>query len=185
MSSNMTTSSDVIGDLKAHARVLHRRALTLDPTALRRLRLLPELKRLPDDALLAQLKRRHSLICVARQLGFTGWEHARDVLGSREQEDFGTLLYPSTCSGHYNIWSAHYPEAHEIREAHGGYLLAYKRQFLIVEEGYIDSMGLDPHDPDWARIGRDWIKPADVAARERLYRQLVHNALVTLALSGN
>ena len=99
-------------------------------------------------------------------------------------QDFGTLLYPSTCSGHYNIWSASYAEAREIRAAHGGYLLAYKRQFLIVEDGYIDSMGLDPADPDWERMGRDWVQPGDLAARERLYRKLVHNALVTLTLEG-
>ena len=185
MSTPLTTSNDVIRDLKAHARVLHRRALEGDPAALRRLRLLPELKRASDAELREQLKRRQCLVAVARQLGFGSWEHARDVLTSREQQDFGTLLYPGSCNGHYNIWSAHYAEAREIRAAHGGYLLAYKRQFLIVEEGYIDSMGLDPHDPDWQRIGRDWVRPADLQARERLYRQLVHNALVTLALQGN
>jgi len=182
MSVPIHTSNDAIHDLKAHARVLHRRALGGDPLALTRLRLLPELKALADAPLREQLKRRQCLIAVARQLGFGSWEHARDVLSSREEHDFGTLLYPKSCAGHYNIWSAHYVEAREIRAAHGGYLLAYKRQFLIVEEGYIDSMGLDPHDPDWTRIGRDWVKPGDHAARARLYCQLVHNALVTLAL---
>jgi hypothetical protein len=188
-------SSDVICDLKAHARVLHRRATAGDPVALRRARMLSELKKLSDDELMQQLKRRQCLSVVARQLGFVSWEHARAVLSSRilpsrilssiEQQDFGTLLYPGTCSGHYNIWSASYAEAREIRAAHGGYLLAYKRQFLIVEDGYIDSMGLDPADPDWERMGRDWVQPGDFGARERLYRKLVHNALVTLTLEGN
>ena len=185
MSSTVIATSDVICDLKAHARVLHRLALSADPVALSRVRRLPELERLGDAQLIEQLKRRQCLSAVAKQLGFMSWEHARDVLTSREQQDFGTLLYPGTCSGHYNIWSAHYPEASEIRAAHGGYLLAYKRQFLIVEEGYIDSMGLDPRDPDWERIGRDWVRPGDLRARERLYRQLVHNALVTMALQGH
>jgi len=184
--SNLTEPrTSVIGDLKSHARVLHRRAVSGDPVALRRARLLPELKRLSDSELVQQLKRRQCLAVVAKQLGFSNWEHARAVLTSREREDFGTLLYPSNCGGHYNIWSASYGEARDIRAAHGGYLLAYRRQYLIVEDGYIDSMGLDPADPDWARIGRDWVQPGDQQARERLYQKLVHNALVTLALEGN
>jgi hypothetical protein len=169
--------------------VLHRRATIGDPVALRRVRMLPELKKLSDDELMQQVKRRQCLSVVARQLGFVSWDHARAVLTSCEHpqqpQDFGTLLYPGTCAGHYNIWSASYEEAREIRAAHGGYLLAYKRQFLIVEDGYIDSMGLDPADPDWERMGRDWVQPGDIAARERLYRKLVHNALVTLTLQGN
>jgi hypothetical protein len=51
-----------------------------------------------------------------------------------------------------------------------------------VDSNFVDSMGLDPADPDWERIGRDWARPADCAARGRLYRQLVQNALVTLVL---
>lgn len=176
-------ASELITELKAHARVLHRRALAADAIALKRARIMPELKKLSDQELTQQLKRRHCLNVVARELGFTHWDHARAVLTSQEQQDFGTLLYPRNCSGHYNIWSAHYEEAREIRAAHGGYLLAYKRQFLIVEDGYIDSMGLDPSDPDWQLMGRDWARPVDVQARERLYRKLVHNALVTMALA--
>jgi hypothetical protein len=114
---------------------------------------------------------------VARQLGFQNWQHARAVLLGDEAGDFGTLLYPATCHGHWNIWSASYGEAREIRAAHGGYLLAYRRQFLIVDQHYIESMGLDPDAADWTRIGRDWVRPGDLAARARLYRQLVHNAL--------
>ena len=184
-SSTKAGSSDVICDLKAHARVLHRRAVSGDAVALQRTRLLPELKKLSDAELMQQLKRRQCLAVVAKQLGFVHWEHARAVLTAREQTDFGTLLYPQSCGGHYNIWSASYNEAREIRAAHGGYLLAYKRQFLIVEDGYIDSMGLDPADPDWEHIGRDWVQPKDQKARERLYQKLVHNALVKLALEEN
>jgi hypothetical protein len=53
---------------------------------------------------------------------------------------------------------------------------------MIVDRFYIESLGLDPDDPAWERIGRDWIRPADPQARAQLYRQLVHNALVTHAL---
>jgi hypothetical protein len=134
--------------------------------------------RLPDT-----VQRKHCLTVTALQLGFRSWAHALEVLEG-DTEDYGTLLYPSTCHGHYNIWSAHYDEARGIREDNGGYLLAYKRQFLIVDRHYIESMGLDPEDPDWECIGRDWVKPKDRKARARLYEKLVHNALVQSALSN-
>jgi hypothetical protein len=169
--------SDTISDLKAHARVLHKLALAGQPSALQRLRVLPEWSRAADEAILAGLQRRHCLGAVARQLGFQNWQHARAVLQGEDTSDFGTLLYPATCHGHWNIWSAAYDEAREIRAAHGGYLLAYRRQFLIVDQHYVESMGLDPEAADWTRIGRDWVRPGDFAARARLYRQLVQNAL--------
>jgi hypothetical protein len=180
----MVSANPTLSDLKSHARVLHKRALAREPSALQRLRVLPEWARAADELVLAGLQRRHCLAAVARQLGFQHWQHARAVLLGSEQEDFGTLLYPTTCHGHWNIWSASYAEAREIRAAHGGYLLTYKRQFLIVDQHYVESMGLDPNDADWARIERDWARPADLAARGRLYRQLVHNALALLVLSG-
>jgi hypothetical protein len=175
-------SDDVIIDLKSHARVLHRRALERDPAALQRLRKLPEFARKTDEDIARALQRKHCLAAAARALGFASWLHLCAVLSDREQDDFGTLLYPTTCHGYYNIWSASYDDAHEIRAAHGGYLLAYKRQFLIVDPPFIESMGLDPEDPDWERMARDWPRPRDPEARRRLYRQLIHNALIALTL---
>lgn len=172
----------IIGDLKAHARVLHRRALALDPDALQSLRELPDFARAADAELRQTLRRRHCLLLVARRLGFRDWNHLLAVLAGSDSQDFGTLLYPATCQGHWNIWSASYAEARSIRAAHGGFLLAYKRQFLIVDRDYVDSLGIDPEDPDWTSIGRDWVRPQNPEARARLYRKLVHNALVMQTL---
>lgn len=175
-------SDDVISEIKTHARVLHRRAQSGDASALELLRVLPEFAHRSHGEIAADLQRRHCLAAVARRLGFRSWTHAKDVLSDVEQRDFGTLLYPQSCGGHYNIWSASYDEAKDIRAAHGGYLLVYRHQFLIVDGAYVDSMGLDPTDPDWERIARDWARPGDFAARGRLYRQLVHNTLVLSVL---
>jgi len=171
--------------LKEHARVLHRWAQTADAGALRRLRRLTELKACSDEALSTEVRRKHCLVVVSKELGFSGWDHAHAVLSAHVHEDFGTLLYPESCTGHWNIWSASYDEARTIRASHGGYLLAYKRQFLIVEAGFIDSLGLDPEDPDWERIQRDWVRPADMTGRQRLYVQLVRNALAQLELRAS
>ena len=50
----------------------------------------------------------------------------------------------------------------------GGYLLPYRHQFLVCESEAIRLLGLDPGDPDWERIGRDWVRPADRDAWRRL-----------------
>ncbi|MBC7171580.1 MAG: hypothetical protein H5U40_04100, partial [Polyangiaceae bacterium] len=68
---------------------------------------------------------------------------------------------------------ASYEEASTIRAEHGGYLLAYKRHFFIVDSYFIETLGLDPADPDWERIGRDWARPLAPEARTRLYERLI------------
>jgi hypothetical protein len=167
--------------LKHYARILHRRVREGEPDAILSMRRLREFKELSVAQLIDSTQRRHCLTVSALQVGCQSWPHALAVLAG-ETGDFGTLLYPSSCYGHWNIWSAHYDEAVSIRAAHGGYLLAYRRQFLIVDRHYVDSLGLDPDDPDWAAIGRDWVKPSDGTARARLYEKLVQNALVGAVL---
>ena len=56
---------------------------------------------------------------------------------------------PDGADTHWNIWSASYAEARSIREHHGGYLLAYRRHFFIVDRYFIETLGLLPEDPDW------------------------------------
>jgi len=73
---------------------------------------------------------------------------------SPNHTDFGTLLYPDGADAHWNIWSASYAEARSIRAHYGGYLLAYRRHFFIVDRYFIETLGLLPEDPDWELIGR-------------------------------
>lgn len=163
----------VISDLKAQARILHRQVASGDPRAVARVRALAELAGGDVHAVAGRTRRRHCLAALARELGFRGWPHAVAVLRGSETSDFGTLLYPAGAEVHWNIWCASYEEAAGIRENHGGYLLAYRRHFFITDRHFVVTLGLDPDDPDWQRIGRDWVKPARAAARERLYRKLI------------
>jgi hypothetical protein len=174
-------STPAVESLKHYARILHRRVRQGDTQAVRTLRSLRELSDTHTAELRDVVQRKHCLTVTALQCGFQSWQHALTVLEGRA-DDYGTMLYPSTCHGHYNIWSAQYAEARTIRAEHGGYLLAYRRQFLIVDRHFIESLGLDPDDPDWEAIGCDWVKPLDLAARARLYEKLVQNALVRTAL---
>jgi hypothetical protein len=149
---------------------LQRAASEGEPSALRKLRTLRELKPLSDQALRERVRRRHCLALLARELGLTGWGHLTTLWNEPEASDFGSLLYPASCSGHWNIWSASYDEARAIRVEHGGYLLPYRHQFVIVDRYFIDDLGLDGEAPEWAQIARDWIRPSDVAARHKLCR---------------
>jgi hypothetical protein len=169
--------ADILDHLKARARILHRHAEGKSPTALARLRKLVELKSLDDDQLAASVRRRHCLAVVAREIGFDGWTDATRALGDTEDAQFGALLYPPSVWGHWNIWCASHDEAKRVRSEHGGYLLTYKHQYLVVDADYIDAMGLDRHDPDWALIGRDWAVPNDRAARQRLADKIVRQRL--------
>jgi len=41
------------------------------------------------------------------------------------------------------------------------------------DQYFIATLGLDPEARDWARIGRDWVRPLDTAARHRLCVEVV------------
>ena len=162
-----------IEEIKRRARVLHTALLKREPAACARLRALREFREVEEDRLIEDAKHRHCLSVVSNELGFEGWQHASAILNAKRDDDFGTLLNPPGSSAHWNIWSASYDEAKEIRAEHGGYLLGYKKHYFIVDQYYVETLGLDPNDADWERIGRDWVKPASVEARDRLYAQLI------------
>lgn len=167
---------DPVQEIKVRAEILQKRVEQGEPAALARLRVLPELRKASVDAVkeFAQtIQRKHCFAVVSRELGFSGYAHAQRVLsGDQSETDFGTMLYPMH-SGAFNHWYANYEEARDLRSEINGYLLAYKRHFFIVDSYFIESLGLDPADPDWDAMGRDWVKPRDLAARQRFYAKLV------------
>ncbi|HRI62724.1 MAG TPA: hypothetical protein PK156_00755 [Polyangium sp.] len=170
---------DPIEEIKVRAKLLQKRIEHGEPDALERLRILPELRKSTPENLkefAVAIQRKHCFAVVSRELGFAGYQHAQRVLSGDEAEnDFGTMLYPSRC-GALNHWYANYQEARDLRAEINGYLLAYKRHFFIVDGYFIQTLGLDPTDPDWDAIGRDWVKPADSEARRRLYGKLLSPA---------
>ncbi len=166
--------ADIVQTLKTRARILHKRVRAGDAAAFRRLKKnLRDFRKLDDPAIGARLQRRHCLTAVARECGFDSWSHAMHLLGGGGTGGFGAVLYPKRCGAHSNIWCASYDEAKAIRAEHGGYLLAYKHQFLVVDEHFIRTLGIDPKDPDLELINRDWAKPRQPAARARLYEKVI------------
>jgi hypothetical protein len=173
---------DPVRELKVRAEILQRGIEAGDDVVIERLRALPELKKAGREALraaAASIQRKHCLAVVGLETGFSSWEHARRVLsGDPDEADFGKLLSGPGRGAFLNHWVATYGEARAVHAdllAAGSvrYLLAFRRQFLITERGYIESLGLDPDDADWRAIGWDWVKPRSAAARRRLYAKLL------------
>jgi hypothetical protein len=175
---------DPVSELKVRAELLQRGVTAGEDAALARLTALPELRKADQEALraaAAAMKRKHCLAVVAIEHGFTGWEHARRVLSgdSVEEADYGKLLSGPQRSAFLNHWFATYDEARAVhlellaRDEGARYLLPYQRQFFITERAYVESLGLDPDDPDWRAIGWDWARPKNRAARGRLYARLL------------
>jgi len=169
---------DAIRELKTRAEILHRRIQANDHHAIGRLCVLPEFRRASYEHLTAAIgtiRRRDCLTVIAAELGFASWPDAKTAIsGDGPIADFGTILYSGHgCAAHLNRWYKTYEEAAADRTESGGYLLAYKRQYLVVDHYFIQSLGLDPADPDWEALGFDWVRPKSLAARSRLYGQLV------------
>lgn len=80
----------------------------------------------------------------------------------------GPVMYAPRMDAYLNHWFTSYEEARESLMTTGGYLLPYEDQFLVTVGGAIRELGLDPEDPDWARIGFDWVSPRDTRAWQRL-----------------
>jgi hypothetical protein len=165
--------SAIVDVLKKQAHTLHKQVQKNDALAIARVKSLSEMKQLSDLDIVMTAKRRHCLKQIAVELGFKGWAHALRVIEGTDLSDYGTMFYPKGCGAHSNIWCATYEEAKNIRSKHGGFLLAYKNQFLVVDDDYIWEMGLNPNDPVFDATSRDWVNPGSPALHERLMEIIV------------
>lgn len=170
---------DPIDEIKIRARLVKRRLEAGEPPALERLRALREFRGLKGDELAAagaQTQHKHCLALIAIELGFQGFDHAVRVLrGEPEERDFGKMLYPRGVGAYLTQWFISHGEGQAMLAELGGYLLAYQKQFFLVERSFIESLGLDPDDPDWQALGFDWASEGDRSARARLYAKLIAN----------
>ena len=140
----------------------------------------PSFEMLSVDEILdsSEVKRKHALHILALEHGFDSWVafktrlERQDRLHNFRQVNRYTLLYQPQCVGFINEWHVDYEVASQELGRNGGYLLPYKNQFFICQDVYIEALGLDPDDPDWALIGWNWVKPADQEAWARLEHKL-------------
>lgn len=80
----------------------------------------------------------------------------------------GPVMWVSRMDAVLSRWFANYDSARASLQAEGGYLFPFRDQcFVTLREG-VRELGLDPDDPDWERIGWDWVRPTDAEAWKRL-----------------
>ena len=106
------------------------------------------------------IKRKHALAIIAKKHGFSSWNDLKTQINF-------------IVGGFLNHWFAHYSEAKVHQQSQGGFLFPYKNQFFVCDAHYIQQLGFDPTDSDWTLIGKDWAKPTDQVAWNRLYKQWI------------
>src|SRR5260370_13390148 len=87
------------------------------------------------------------------------------MTASREE---GRTMYVTRMDVVLNRWFTTYEDARASLELEGGYLLPHMNEFFVTLSEGTRELGLDPKDPDWARIGFDWVRPKDSEAWQRL-----------------
>ena len=141
-----------------------------------RLRVLPHFATLAPERILAwreSIQRKHALDTVAVEAGFASWAalmRAGDDQPSRRPAL--EALFTPISAVFLNHWCRSYDEARALLDREGGYLFPYRAQFVVTAAGLLQARGIDAHDPDWKRIGFDWVRPADARAHTRLCARL-------------
>ncbi|MEO8022320.1 hypothetical protein [Polaromonas sp.] len=113
-----------------------------------------------EEAGAADVRLRHCLNQVAREVGFVHWEHARAVLGGAavREDDMGTFWHAPRTGILLNLWLAKYEEAQAALEADPrAFLLPYRRQFMVVQADFIQELGVDASHPAWAETAHDLV----------------------------
>lgn len=82
--------------------------------------------------------------------------------------DPAKLWYHTNLDVFLNRWFSDYDDARRALESEGGFLLPYRNYFFVCKPDVIQSLGLEPNDPDWEKIGYDRARPGDEAAFQRL-----------------
>ncbi len=156
--------------LKNEAEILLKLALLNDKETLSRLRMDSELSSrfFSEQTASQQLQLKHILEYVARENSYPSWSDLKKALDHAAEHsplaDVGEQFYPKGFTTYWNIWFAKYSQAKKVLDEGKGYLLPYKHQYFIVEEHFVDSLGLSHTLPEWKTIGNDWVHPKNVKA---------------------
>ena len=118
----------------------------------------------------ALVRRKHALAVVAVEAGFANWLELRCAKTPGTHATFDTTrLFQRGSAGFLNLWFRNYDQARALLTAEPKrYLFPHREHFFLCEALFLENAGVDPAHPDWERIGRDWVKPADGGASARL-----------------
>ncbi|RKH11970.1 hypothetical protein D7X74_24415 [Corallococcus sp. CA047B] len=145
--------------------------------AAERMRALPFFASLPLGQVLARrdtVKHKHGLTVIAREAGHATWALLKQALESVSAPGLDTrVFFQKGPAVFLNRWCATYEEAAASLAAQGGFLFPFRHQYFVCEAGFLQALGIDVKDPDWERLGHDWVRPRDPAAKARLEAKLV------------
>lgn len=136
-----------------------------------RLRILPTFAALEPGRIVewsAEVRRKHALAVVAVEHGFASWNALKAALDPTVPALVPDRLFGGMAGAFLNRCFRRYDEALAMLAGGGGVLFPYHRQFAVCRVELLGLLGADPSDPDWARIGWDWVQPRDAAAHRRL-----------------
>jgi hypothetical protein len=139
-----------------------------------RLCTLPALAHLGAAQLLAgreSVQRKHALALIAHEQGYASWAALKQAHESAPVDT--RAFFRAGGRGFLNRWFSSYAAARASLAEAPGFLFPFGAQFFVCEPGFVRALGVDPEDPDWARIGHDWVQPRDAAAQERLRERFV------------
>ncbi|NKB89342.1 MAG: hypothetical protein GKS06_14075 [Acidobacteria bacterium] len=142
--------------------------------AARRFRHLQTLRRFSTDELTAgdvEVRLKHALTVIATEAGFPSWPQLKSFCELDVLPATTPPMHVGRMESLLNTWFADHSEARASREASGGYLLPYRKQYFVCGPEGVQLLGLDPQDPDWARIGFDFAQPEDSDAWARLAKR--------------
>ncbi|WP_223644283.1 hypothetical protein [Corallococcus sp. EGB] len=144
--------------------------------AAERMRALPFFAALPLGEVLARrdgIQRKHGLAVVAREAGHATWTDLKQALEAHVGQLDTRAFFQKVHSVFLNRWFSTYEAAARSLESQGGFLFPFRTQCFVCEADFLQALGIDATDPDWERMGRDWVRPRDAAAKERLEKQLI------------
>ena len=128
---------------------------------------------------LQDIQLKHCQSLLARELGFTDFNHCQRVLSGQAQigEDLGTLFHSRRCDSLLNHWFSGFDEAQAfLQQSPQMVLLPYKKQFFVVNGAdYLDALGLKLSDP--ASIDCIWGGSETVVAYEAFALSLIRHKL--------
>ncbi|MFA6456814.1 MAG: hypothetical protein WCW40_08335 [Bacteroidota bacterium] len=148
--------------LKNEADLLLKHAHQGDSYAIARFLHLPAFATLP----VSDLQLKHALTVLAEENGYHSWTELKSAIDDAAETsplaEITEQFYPKGFTTYWNIWFAKYSQAKKVLLEGKGYLLPFKNQCFIVEEHFVDSIGLPHTLPEWKEIGNDWIHPKHV-----------------------
>lgn len=116
-------------------------------------------------------RHKHALAVIAIEKGFANWASLRtNVI----MED---CLFYNTSPSFLNVWFNNYADAKDYHLSNGGYLLQYRKDYIVVEKDYIHAIGLGDMEAEWNAIGYDWVKPINKKAWAIIFERAKHNYL--------